>query len=391
MSNVSDNLANASTTGFKTIGTNFSDLVSVDRSPDVGSGVRSTPAYYNNLQGAISTSSIETYLAVSGRGFFPVALADSTGAVSSSEVLYTRSGDFTLNSEGYLENSEGYNLMGWDVNPDTGTVSETLTPVQIASLMEDAVPTTQIYYEANLPASETVGYASSSNAVTIYDSAGESHEVSYSWEKIGTNLWELTVSAPDGGSPDFTGTAQFSFTTGGRIDTITNATGGLAVSGTDLTFTLNYSGAASMPLTASFGNVTQFADTTLTVSSFSQNGVGAGTFTSLSIDENGYLSLNYSNGVSRTYYEIPLAIFNAPEQLQREDGTAFHATDLSGAASYVAAGTDGAGKVIANALENSTVDIADQFTTMIKAQQAYSANAKMISTADSMLETLVSL
>ncbi len=415
LSTVSDNLANASTTGYKTIGTNFSDLVSTDRVPDVGSGVRATPAYYNNLQGAISSSSFETYLAISGRGFFPVSLSSDT---SGTEVFYTRSGDFSLNNEGYLANSEGYSLMGWDVNPDTGAVSQTLTPIQISDLVENSVPTTQLYYEANLPATVDTGTVTDASNVTIYDdrapedivSGNNEHEVSYSWEKTGQNEWELTVLAPGGGSPDYTAHATFTFDTNGKLVSITSAdaTASLVAYDSDgnvvpatsadratasatLTFALAYAGASPQTITASFDKMTQFADSALEVTSFAQNGVTAGTFTNISINENGYVSLNYSNGVSRTYYQVPLAIFNAPEQLQKQNGTAFKMTDLSGAATYVGAGTSGAGTLVANAIENSTVDIADQFTTMIKAQQAYSANAKMISTADSMLETLVSI
>lgn len=418
LGNVSDNLANSSTVGYKTIGTNFSDLVSTAKVPDVGTGVRATPAYYNSQQGSLTSVTMETYLAVSGRGFFPVTVADPGGVQpTGDEVLYTRSGDFCLNNGGYLANSEGYCLMGWNVDSQTGTVNQgALVPISISELIEESVPTSHINYESNLPASVAVGTTPPDAKVTIYDdrpaeqivNKNNEHDVTYSWEKTGQNEWGLTISAPGGGSPDFTTHATFTFDTNGKIISITSpdSTASLVaydrngevvpVDSSDrktasatLTFNLSYAGASAQTITAEFGKVTQFADTAVSLSAFDQNGVTAGSFTNININEDGYVSLNYSNGVSRIYYQVPLATFNAPEQLQRQTGTAFRITEASGDVAYNAAGTNGAGKMVSNALENSTVDIAQQFTVMIQAQQAYSANARTISTADSMLETLI--
>ncbi len=403
LANVSDNLANTSTTGYKSIGTNFQDIVSSGGSDKTnGAGVRTTPAYYNGLQGSIAASNVETYMAISGRGFFSVFGEDENGDPDTAKNYYTRSGDFTLDSDGRMKNSEGFFLTGWAVDPATGAVDKTtLVPIEIADIINTNIVTTALEYDANLPSSATTGTVTSASTVTVYDSEGEAHDVSYTWEKTATNTWRLTVSAPGAGSPDYTGTAIFTFTDGtgvdtegnripaGRIDTITSTD--FTVDGTNLSFSLSYPGATAMPLTASFGSVTQFADETITVSVFSQNGVPEGTFNGISIDKNGLFSINYDNGVSRTYYQIPLALFNAPEQLQRVSGTAFMITEASGTPNVVAAGTDGAGTLATNALENSTVDIADQFTIMIRAQQAYAANAKTITAADSMLKTLITI
>lgn len=390
LANVSDNLANASTTGYKNIGTNFSDLVSTETALASGKGVRTTPVYYNNQQGSISTNSVSTYLAVSGRGFFPVTEEDSSGVQpAGGTVYYTRAGDFTLNSGGYLANSENYCLMGWAVDPTTGVVNPALVPVQITDFIDDPIATTAMDYDANLPASAATGYTAPSSLIDITDTVGTEHEVSYTWTKTGTNTWDLEVSAIGGGSPDFTGTATFTFGTDGHIASI--ASTDFAVAGTDISFPLTYAGAGTQTITAGFEEVTQFADTVVNVTSFTQNGIPTGTFGGTTIDASGFVSVNYSNGVSRIYYQIPLATFNSAENLQRKNGTAFIETTESGTAAYNAPGSNGAGKIVTNALEDSTVDIAGQFTIMIQAQQAYAANAKTISTADTMLQTLITI
>jgi len=391
LANVSDNLANASTTGYKNIGTQFSDLVSTETVPTTGKGVRTAPVYYNNQQGSISTMNIETYLAVSGRGFFPVQVEDESGVQPAvSDVCYTRSGDFVMNRGGYLANSENYCLLGWTVDPATGIVNtSSLAPVQITDFTDDAVATATLGYEANLPSDAAVGYTTPASLVHIYDSLGVEHDVTYTWTKTGINAWDLTVSAPDAGSPDFTGTASYTFTTTGQVDTITSTD--FTVTGTDLGYTLNYAGAAAQPMISQFADLTQFADETISVVAFTQDGIPAGSFGSTTIDAGGFVSVNYNNGVSRVYFQIPLATFNSAENLQRKSGTAFTETEGSGAATYHAANSEGAGKIVTNALENSTVDIAQQFTIMIQAQQAYAANSKTITTADSMLQTLITV
>lgn len=408
--NISDNLANSSTTGYKSLGTNFSDLVSTEKtsSSSSGLGVQATPLYYNSLQGAISSLSVGTYMAISGRGFFPVTLEGSDGRpAAGSGMYYTRSGDFTLNGSGSLANSEGFCLMGWPVDPDTRVVSTgTLAAVQVGkNMFTDGVVTSEVDYKANLPGALTAGKSTSKAYVSVYDSDGREQKVSYTWTKTADNTWTLDVDAPGGAydptttpptEGDFHATAQVTFNPStGYIDQVTSAD--CSVANNHLGFTLMYppedptAAAVPQPITASLDGTTQFTDTTVTLYSFDQNGAPKGSFSGVSIDENGFFALNYDNGVSRTYFQIPVATFISPEHLQRETGTAFIATETSGGVTYNAAGSAGAGKLVASALESSTVDIADQFARMIQAQQAYSANAKTITAADSMLKTLTTL
>jgi flagellar hook protein FlgE len=153
----------------------------------------------------------------------------------------------------------------------------------------------------------------------------------------------------------------------------------------------------AQPVSFNFGSfgetngITQFADKTVQVSSLTQDGIPRGSFQSLSIDESGNVSLNYNNGKSLTYYQIQIAQFDAPDQLQRSSGGAFTATLSSGSPNSQPPGTNGAGTISPQTLENSNVDIASQFTQLIVSQQAYSANAKVITTTDQLLQTVIGL
>ena len=162
-------------------------------------------------------------------------------------------------------------------------------------------------------------------------------------------------------------------------------------------FTLDFPGAGTQVVTATFGDydiskgLTQFADTSVSVSSFDQNGIPRGSFQNLSIDKNGFVALNYDNGRTRTIAQIPVVQFFAQDQLQRLTGGAFQQTLASGTARYSAAGTNGAGTIVGNALEGSNVDIATEFTKLITAQRVYSANAKTVTTADGMLQEVINI
>jgi flagellar hook protein FlgE len=409
LGNISDNLANTSTTGFKSIGTNFEDIVATAATgacDTTGMGATATPVYYNSIQGVISGINVDTYMAISGKGFFVVTPEDTTGTATSAGTYYTRSGDFTLDKDGYLANNAGYSLLGWNIDQTTNTVQTgALVPIQFSELVDKGVATTNMAFDANLPSDIAIHATTSDATTTIYDSEGQGHDVTYAWEKTGINMWDLTVTATGGAydgvadpPADYTATASFTYDAFGQLQTVTSAD--CAVTGTSLTLPLAFrytdpdtgtNSVLNQTTVASFDKTTQFADTIIDIRSFAQNGAASGTFSGISIDNNGFASINYDSGVSRVLYQIPLAMFNAPEDLQRKTGGVFQITPTSGTATYSAAATAGAGKLEVGALENSTVDIADQFTRMIQAQRAYSANAKTIITSDSMLQTLITI
>jgi flagellar hook protein FlgE len=136
------------------------------------------------------------------------------------------------------------------------------------------------------------------------------------------------------------------------------------------------------------GGVTQFADANgnVQVNQIQQDGFPAGQLQSVSVSTNGRIVGNYTNGRNIDLAEISVATFNGTNFLKRIDGGAFEATDESGAALFGKAGT-----IVGSSLESSNTDIADEFTKLIVTQQAYSANTKVITTTNSMVQDLLNV
>ena len=155
LENVSGNIANSRTTGFKRVDTSFADLVPDlpprrELSGSVGAFSRNTAT----VQGDIQASQIGTNVAVSGEGFFMVKQSTGTSngqPVFAGSTMFTRRGDFELDRNGYMVNGTGNYLMGYPLNATTGVVSGALGPMQVPSSNLAARATTTVNYEANLP------------------------------------------------------------------------------------------------------------------------------------------------------------------------------------------------------------------------------------------------
>ena len=421
--NVSDNLANAQTVGYKRVDTNFESLVTQSNAAknDPG-GVSATPIYQNSIQGNLTQVDSATSLAISGNGFFAVqkAVVSASGATSfSGDTLYTRRGDFSLNKDGYLVNGAGYYMTGYSVDQSGNVNTAAVAPVLISQLLDNPVETTALTYAGNLPASAAATFTSSPSTINLIDQIGVQHGMTFTWNKTATTgLWNLDVVVNDGaGATNQSFTVPFNFSTSGSTagnlapHTLTSASG--IVAGTGYTvvdpttttpagqavvsFTSNFTGSGSQTMTVNFGTygqtggITQFAATDLSVTTLQQNGIPRGSFKSLGIDKNGFVSLNYDNGSSKVFYQVPVVQFFASGNLQRESGNAFSQTIESGTPRYSAPGVLGAGSITGNALEASNVDIASEFAKMIQYQRTYSANARVISTASSMLDDIINV
>ncbi|MDD5586612.1 MAG: flagellar hook protein FlgE [Alphaproteobacteria bacterium] len=407
IANVSDNLANTNTNGFKGIDTQFSSLVTQSNAflNDPG-GVRATPHYTNGIQGSLIQSQSATALAISGQGFFPVragiANADGTTAIGTTP-YFTRAGDFSLDKNGYMVNASGYYLTGYNVDSDGVVDTSHTDAIMLSELLDNPVATTSVNYAGNLPAGADLAFASSPSTIQIYDTLGGQHNLTFTWSKTGVNEWSLSVDVPDS---SYSATVPFSFNTDGTIDTLTTGANytvidnsASAVNLAQIRFNTSFAGTGAQTVTMTFGTydsaqgVTQYADTagSVSVSSFDQNGIPRGSFQSLAIDKNGFVSLNYDNGQNRIIAQIPIVQFFAQDQLQRASGGVYLATLNSGTARYSAPGTNGAGIVVGNSLEGSNVDIATEFTKLIQAQRVYSANARTITTSDNMLQEVINI
>lgn len=416
--NISDNIANSQTVGFKSTSTSFEDYLSESTATNNQSGsVVALPDYQNSLQGTISQNSDPTSMAISGQGFFAVSRPSGASAASPTtesfqpQQYYTRAGDFTEDKNGYLVNSAGDALNGWPVDPVTGSVdTSTLVPIQISQTQYAPVATTSMTLSANLPATPSAG-APITSQVSIYDTLGTAHTVTLDWKQLAPNTWQVSVNVPDDKVSPARGTAVVNFgpvasgnpVADGTIGSITGATGSVTGSGystngaATLDFSADLGGGTAQNITLNLGNygssagLTQYAGTSFDLTGLTQNGVPPGSFSGVSTTSAGNVVVNYNNGQSRVIAQAPIVTFANPDALQRQDGQAFTATTASGNPLAQAANTNGAGSLVTSADEQSNVDIAAEFTQLIVAQQAYTANTKTVTMANQMIQSAINM
>jgi flagellar hook protein FlgE len=336
-----------------------------------------------------------------------------------------------MNATGFLVNSAGQYLNGWAVNPATNIANQNaLVPIQINQNTFNPVATSSVTLSANLPATPSAGSGTAasplSSQITVYDSLGTSHSVTLNWSQsldsagaVIPNDWSVQVSVPDAATAPTNGTAatvdagsaevQFGAHSGNTVPEGT--IGQIAASPSDpgittagfvagqpatLQFTTNF-GSGDQTIQLNLGayggttGVTQFAGSTYSLLGLTQNGVPPGSFSGVTTEANGNVVVNYNNGQTRTIAQIPLVTFNAPNSLQGQNGQSFTATPSSGTPLAVAASSNGAGNLVTGSVEGSNVDIATEFTNLIVAQQAYSSNAKVVSTANQMLQVTLQM
>lgn len=398
ISTVSDNLANADTYGYKTADTSFEDLVTGGSTTSSAGGVQSLNVTNMTEQGLLSSSSTATNVAISGSGFFAVK-----DGLNGSETLYTRDGEFSVDSSGYLENNGNY-LLGWATDADGNVVNNdtsesALEPIDTASVSSTATATSNISIEANLPSDAAVGdtYTSSTE---IYDSLGTGSDIGITWTKTATDTWTASFADPTLASDSSTTSGTVS--SGSPITVTFNSDGTLAStspSPATLSITGWTDGAADSSITVNLGTageangLTQYSsgETTPSVDleSITQDGMAYGTLSGVTIGSDGDVVASYSNGDTKTIYKIAVATFEDADGLSAQSGDAYAATQASGAATFQTSGSGSAGTIEGGELESSTTDTSTEFSKMIAAQQAYSAAAQVMSTVNSMFTTLM--
>ncbi len=408
--NIGDNIANSQTTGFKRVDTSFLDYLTTSTATQNQPGaVVAVPSYVNTVQGTISQSDNPLALAISGQGFFAVSQAagqTASGPTFSTQPYFTRAGDFQLSSNGYLVNSAGDYLNGWPVAANGQIDTNTLAPIQINESIYQPVATANVTLSANLP---PTGNPDPTNPATqnpitsnvsIYDAQGQTHQLTLSFTSAGAGSNKWNVSVVDG-SGNSIGSGTVTFGPNGTLASVTQGSTAISTAGAAGTLTLNTAypaaGGGTQAISLDLGTIggtgglTQFAGSAYTLRGVSQDGVPPGNFSSLTMQSNGNVVVNYDNGQTRTIAQVPLATFAAPDALQRQNGSAFTATVDSGPALTQAAGTNGAGSLVTSSIEQSNVDIATEFSQLIVAQEAYSANAKTVTTANSMMQATLNM
>ncbi len=394
---LSDNIANANTTGFRRSRIDFSDRVTAfangQVSPSIGSSIGTETRLLASEQGFLRQTDNPTNLAIAGQGFFAVLEPGATD-VNLSTVRFTRSGDFSVNADGRLVSQDGSRVLGAPVGGDTATSSLSgLSPIDLSGFSGEAFPSTTIRlgvrFEQNAPvSSEALRYdpndptnnlASGTitptlvQSLTAHDSNGAPQTLTAAYLRTGQNSVALEIFGAD---PAQTALAN-----------------GLLVFAPDGTLDIS---ASTLPTTLDLGDTelsVDLRDSALDLGATrilraESDGAPFGTVTGYRFDNRGTLIADLANGRQAELFQIPLSVFTNPEGLSRDGATAFRFDPEAGDLRIGLAGTEEFGSLEGSALENSTVDITRAFSTLIETQRAYAANTRVISIADALFETL---
>jgi len=410
LSVIGNNLANINTIGFKSSSVTFMDLVSQTvggssgNPMQVGLGVVTGSISPVFSQGAIENTREATNVAIQGNGFFVVRGDGASGEA------YTRAGNFSFNNEGALVTPDGFRVQGYtEVDPASGEIIANGQPTDIIvppGVLREPVATSQFRTLTNLDA-DAANLDTFSTAVQIYDSLGNSHVMTVEYEKTGTGAWDFEVTVPGSDvastfSTFVLASGALTFDAMGQVDTVTvtgPATGGgTAPTLADVQFTTPVwaNGAAASTLTWDLvdannaASLTGFADPSST-SSKSQNGAAAGMIDNISIGADGSIVATFGAGQTIAVGQLALASFNNPKGLVKLGSNRFGESQAAGIPNVGVAGTGGRGTLIGSALEQSNVDIAQEFTQMILAQRGYQANSKTITVSDELLVDTLNL
>lgn len=411
---ISNNLANIDTDGYKdqtlTFGDVFSQTGITNGSGDplqTGTGVTVSSTDSNFSEGSVNATGTASNLALTGNGFF--VTQSSSGLPD-----YTRAGDFTTNNAGQLTTPGGELVLGYPAANGVVNTAAALGPLQVGTgVTSPAVASTTLQISANLNASAAVGDTASSS-LPVYDSLGNSHTLSVTYTKTAADTWSYQVTIPSadltpsgtGSTPIASGTLNFDGTgtlvstepTGGTATVAPSA--GIALTlppvavapATQATFA---DGAASLPLnwtllSGGASTITQTSSASAT-SATTTDGFASGTLSSYSVQPDGTIEGTFSSGQTLALGQVAVASFANTQGLADVGNNNYQPTEASGAAVVGIAGTGGRGTIVGGSVEASNVDIATEFANLIVAQQAYSANAKSITTFDTVSQATLAI
>jgi len=395
-----NNIANASTIGFKESRAEFADIyasaIQDTSNKAAGRGVQVARIAQQFGQGSVDFTSNNLDLAISGQGFFVLKNPDGT-------ISYTRAGAYSVDRDGYVINHINDRLQVYPAVTGVGGATTfntgVLQDLQLPTTPSAPQPTSKVTASLNLNSSETVPTAAfdpanpasynNSTSTTIYDSLGNPHTATFYFRKTADNAWDCYVYV-DGNSvqtgtatPPATADVALSFSASGAL---TSPTGGIA---TLNTFTPSGGGAA-LTIGLNLAGTTQYG-AAFGVNNLTQDGYTSGRLAGVDIDTEGVIFARYTNGQSSALGKVALAKFNNNQGLRQVGDTAWVESYQSGPAQLGEAGTSSFGQIQSGALEASNVDVAEQLVNLITAQRNFQANAKAISTGDQITQAIINL
>jgi len=392
---IGNNIANSGTIGFKSGSVQFSDVYAGSR---VGLGAEVAGVSQNFSAGAVQTSSRALDVAITnGDGLFRLA---SPGG----EIAYSRSGQFNMDKSGFIVNSGGYQLTGYPVGANGAVAGTSPIPLQLPTAAMAPKATEKIAAQFNLDSrsmaptatpfdpsnSATYNYA---NAVTMFDSLGNSHELATFFVKtqpdavavppVAQNTWKVYAAADGAVVNQGASISTLTFDDKGAMNPPNQQ---MQVAGLDFA-----NGSTPMALTVDVTGTTQFGNAN-EVNKLTQDGYTSGVMSSFAIEKNGTITGKYSNEQTQSLGKVVLSSFANPNGLKSLGGNLWTETAASGGPLTGSPG-DGTklGALTSGALEASNVDLTAELVNLIIAQRTYQANAQTVKTQDQVLQTLVNL
>jgi flagellar hook protein FlgE len=389
---ISNNIANSSTTGFKTGRAEFGDVYAQSllgtTTPTPGQGVKVTGITQQFSQGDLEFTDNALDVAINGDGFFQVKTAEGV-------VEYTRAGAFKIDKDGFVSTTSGAKVQGFKVN--AGSVTGEIGDIQTQTALLAPKATTKTTLTGNLDATKgvpTTGTFSATDptsytAVTslaVFDSKGGSHTLDIYFVKTSTaNQWDV-LTYIDGTSTSADATTveidQLPFTTAGAYD----ATGNKGT----VTITAAVTGAAGLSIALDITGMTQYG-ANFAVNTVTQDGYSAGQLSSIEVSDVGLVSARYSNGISASMGQFALANFGNVNGLQPVGSTNWIETFKSGMPVLNKAGENALGLIQGFALEQSNVAITQELVDLIVAQRNFQANAQVVQAEDAITQTIINM
>jgi flagellar hook protein FlgE len=408
LNTIANDLANMNTTGFKATTTNFTDLfyqeIGSTGSGDpiqMGAGVQVASNETNFTQGTVNSTSNASDVALNGSGFFVVDNGDGGYEL-------TRAGDFTQASNGNLVTANGLSVMGYPAVNGVVNTNAPLTAINIpVGAVQEPSATTTLNMTANLDSASTTGTQVPAQ-VTIYDSLGQAHTATVTYQQTAANTWSYSVALP---ASDFTSgvstpvTGSMTFDASGNLEYVTPTGGpqetvgttGSDVSSIPLSFTGLASGANNLSISwnlmgtsGSTPSISQ-VDTASAVSATSQNGFTSGQYSSFSIGSNGTVTVSYSNGQKENVGQLALGNVNNLQGLSLLGDGDYATTLASGTAAIATSGSSGLATLTDGSLEASNVNISSEFSDLIIAQRAFEASSKAVTTFDQVTQDTINM
>lgn len=386
-----NNIANANTTGFKQSRTEFTDVYATAfgsiGSLDTGAGVRLASVSPLFTQGNIDFTGNALDLSINGEGLFVLSDQGTN--------IYSRAGAFSVDRDGYVVNVSGQRLQAYPpIDPQAGTFSTaSLGDLQLTASDAAPNPTSTADVGLNLKADSTElgpgvidpadpATFNYSTSLSAYDSLGQAHTASLFFRKTDTasRSWDVRL-VMDGDETQTTAVSSMTFDNLGQLTSPMPVNFGSYDPG---------NGAAQVNIDFDFSSTTQYG-TDFAVNSLFQDGYATGRLSGLDIDESGVVQARYSNGQTTALGKVALANFANLQGLTPLGDSVWGDSFAAGDRRLGEPGAGNFGFLQSGALEASNVEITEELVSLIDAQRSFQANAQVISTADSVTQTIMNI